>query len=110
SFLSLFDAYTRRDLAVMGGIALAFVAASMIGRLLFTAPAVIQPAAGVALAALVLLGARMWPAVAIGSVISAAIAGSPLIVVAGSVVGHTAHAAVGAYALRLMGFDPVFRR
>lgn len=107
---SLFPEYSRRDLITMGILALAFVAASALGRYLFTAPAVIQPAAGIALAGLVLLGIRMWPAVFIGSLVNVLLGTSPFIVMAGSVLGHTLHAVVGAYILERIGFDPVFRR
>lgn len=108
--LSVLQNYTRRDAITMGLLTLAFVASSLVGRLLFTAPAVIQPAAGVALAALVLLGIRMWPAIALGALINVIIGKAPFIVALGGILGHTLHAVLGAYALQLFKFDPVFRR
>jgi len=102
--------YTRRDVATMAFIAASFVIASIVGRFFFTAPAVFQPAAGIALAALVLAGVRMWPGVVIGSLMNGLILGSPLIPLVGYMIGHALHAVAGAGILRLLGFDPVFRR
>ncbi len=102
--------YTRRQLITMAIIFVSYVAAAQVGRLLFTAPAVIQPAAGVALAGLVLGGIALWPAVFAAAIMNGLIGGAPLLVVAGGVVAHTLHAVIGATLLKIFRFDPVFRR
>lgn len=102
--------YTRRELITMLVIFAAYVAFAQIGRLLFTAPAVIQPAAGVALASLVLGGLSLWPAVFAGAILNGLLGTSPFLVMVGSIVGHTLHAVIGAWVLRTVNFDPVFRR
>lgn len=107
---SLLTLYSRRDIATIALIAASFVISALVGQFFFTAPAVFQPAAGVALAALVLAGVRMWPAIVLGSLINGLIAGWPVVPILGSIAGHTLHAVAGANLLRLMGFDPVFRR
>lgn len=102
--------YSRRELITMLVIFAAYVATAQVGRLLFTAPAVIQPAAGVALASLILGGISFWPAVFAGAVMHGLFSGAPLLVMAGGVIGHTLHAVLGAWVLRSISFDPIFRR
>jgi len=94
----------------MAIIFVVYIIMAQIGRSLFVAPAVIQPAAGIALAALVLEGIMLWPAIVAASAVNTLINGVPPIVALGNVIAHTLHAVIGAYVLRLVGFDPVFRR
>lgn len=102
--------YTRRQLVMMLVIFASYVAMAQVGRILFTAPAVIQPAAGVALAGLVLGGLALWPAVLAATIMNGLLGTAPLLVMVGGIVGHTLHPVIGAWFLRSMGFDPVFRR
>jgi PAS domain S-box-containing protein len=70
------------------------------------------PAAGVALAGLVLGGVRLWPAVLIGRWGASLVAGAALPAWAPFAVaaGNALAAVAGAQALRWAGFDPALRR
>src|SRR5688572_24411502 len=65
----------------------------------------VWPPTGIALAALVLRGTRLWPAVMIGAGIANMLTGAPILVALGIASGNTVEALVGAYApRRLPGF------
>jgi diguanylate cyclase len=71
----------------------------------------VWPPTGLALAALVLWGQRMWPAVAIGAFLANITTAGPLLSVLGIATGNTLEAVVGAYLLtRVAGFDPTLER
>ena len=93
--------------------ALYFVAAKL-GLLAAVAQAVVSsawPPAGLALAALLLLGVRYWPGIAIGAFLVNASAGVPLAGAAGIGVGNTLEAVVGALLLqRVARFRPSLER
>jgi PAS domain S-box-containing protein len=66
---------------------------------------VVWPPTGIALAALLLLGKRLWPGVALGAFLANLTAHAPPPVAAGIAVGNTLEAVVGAELLhRLVGF------
>jgi len=66
----------------------------------------VWPPSGIALAALLVLGLRAWPGVALGAFAINLWIGGPIPVAAGIAVGNTLEAFVGAYALlKLAGFD-----
>jgi two-component system cell cycle sensor histidine kinase/response regulator CckA len=93
--------------------ALYFVVAKL-GLLAAVAQAVVSsawPPAGLALAALLLLGVRYWPGIAIGAFLVNASAGVPLAGAAGIGVGNTLEAVVGALLLqRVARFRPSLER
>ena len=60
----------------------------------------IWPPTGIALAALVIGGARLWPAVAVGALLTNIDTGVPAVTVLGITVGNTLEALTGAYLLR----------
>ncbi len=60
----------------------------------------VWPAAGVALAALVLGGYRLWPAVTLGAFVTNLLAGTPPLVTFGIAIGMTLEILVGAWALQ----------
>src|SRR6516162_7234628 len=60
----------------------------------------IWPPTGIALAALILGGYRLWPAVALGALLTNVDTGVPAITVAGIACGNTLEALVGTYLLR----------
>ena len=71
----------------------------------------IWPPTGIALAALVLGGYRLWPAVALGALLTNINTGVPAVTVLGITVGNTLEALVGAYLLRrIAGFRPGLER
>ncbi|HEU4589147.1 MAG TPA: PAS domain S-box protein [Gemmatimonadales bacterium] len=64
------------------------------------ATGIVHPAAGVALAVLLLGGAHLWPAVAVGGLLDGLVAGQPPLVAAGSGLGAGLAALAGAVLLR----------
>jgi serine phosphatase RsbU (regulator of sigma subunit) len=70
----------------------------------------IWPPTGIALAALTLGGFRLWPAVALGALLTNLDTGAPALTVVGITCGNTLEALAGAYLLRRAGFDPALRR
>jgi PAS domain S-box-containing protein len=70
----------------------------------------VWPPTGIAIAALVLLGPRVWPAVAIGALLGNATSGVSFWVAAGIAVGNTLEALVAIYLLRRFSFRKSFER
>jgi signal transduction histidine kinase len=70
----------------------------------------VWPPTGIAIAALLLLGPRLWPAVAIGALAGNATSGVSLWVAAGIAVGNTLEAVVAVYVLRRLSFRSSFER
>ncbi len=66
----------------------------------------VWPATGIALAAVLLLGPRVWPGIALGAFVANATAEEPLLVAAGIAVGNTLEALAGAW---LVGLGRRFR-
>jgi integral membrane sensor domain MASE1 len=66
---------------------------------------------GIALAAILLGGFRLWPGVALGALLTNVDTGVPLVTVLGITCGNTLEALCGAYLLRrVAGFRPSLRR
>lgn len=66
----------------------------------------VWPPTGIALAAVLLLGRRIWPGVFIGALIANALTGAPALAALGIATGNTLEAIVAAYALRrVAGFQ-----
>jgi PAS domain S-box-containing protein len=94
-------------------IAGAYYGAAKLGMSLEVAHGVITPVwppSGIALAALLVLGVRFWPAVAIGAFAANATSGATIAVAAGISVGNTLAAVVGALLIRRIGFTPALDR
>ncbi len=71
----------------------------------------IWPPTGIALAALLLGGRRMWPGVALGALLANVGTGVPAVTVLGITLGNTLEALAGAWLLqRFAHFDPSLRR
>jgi signal transduction histidine kinase len=65
----------------------------------------VWPPTGIALAAVLLAGRRIWPGIFIGALIANLLTGAPVVAAAGIATGNTLEAIVGAYALsRVPGF------
>jgi len=91
----------------------AYVGTAKVGIDLDVAHGVITPVwapSGIALAALVILGLRYWPAVAVGAFVANVTSDSSAGVAAGIAVGNTLEAVVGAALLRRFGFRPELDR
>jgi integral membrane sensor domain MASE1/anti-sigma regulatory factor (Ser/Thr protein kinase) len=102
-----------KRLALAGLVVAAYYGSAKIGLdLAFATSSVtaIWPPSGIALAALVLLGPRYWPAVALGAFLANAWTDVPLITTLGITTGNTLEAVVGAYLLRRVGFDPALKQ
>ena len=92
----------------------AYVAAGKLGLdLAFATSSVtaIWPPTGIALAAILLGGRRMWPGVAVGAFLTNTGTDVPLVTLLGITAGNTLEALAGAWLLqRFAGFDPSLRR
>jgi integral membrane sensor domain MASE1 len=101
-------------LARIGALAAAYYGAAKLGlSFAFETPSVtaIWPPTGLALAALVLGGYRLWPGVAIGAVLANSWTGIPLLATIGISCGNTLEALAGAYLLRrVASFRPTLER
>jgi diguanylate cyclase (GGDEF)-like protein/PAS domain S-box-containing protein len=88
-------------LTAKGGLALAGPVSSI---------SAIWAPTGIALAAIVIWGRRMWPAVLLGALLGDAGTGIPALTVAGIAAGTTLEALTGAWLLSLAGFRPSLPR
>jgi PAS domain S-box-containing protein len=94
--------------ALLGAaLAGAYVGAAKLGLNLDVSHGVITPVwapSGIALAALLILGVRYWPAVAVGAFVANATGEASVAVAAGITVGNTLAAVVGTFLVRMLGF------
>jgi signal transduction histidine kinase len=71
----------------------------------------VWPPAGVALAALLIFGFQLWPAIALGAFLANFSVGVPVLGAVGISIGNTTEALVGGYLLsRIAGFRPALDR
>lgn len=70
----------------------------------------VWPPSGISLAALLLFGLRLWPAIALAAFLVNYLSGAPLLASLGISVGNTAEAILGAYLLRLINFQNTLSR
>lgn len=106
--------FSPPQLLVLALLALAYWASAQIG-LLFTTEgtyaSLIWPPAGLSLAAMLVLGYRVWPAVFAGAMFAELSLGLPPLVAIAIAIGNTLEAIAGCYLLRRMpGFDPALIR
>src|SRR5207248_7336727 len=97
-----------RYLVQVGALAAVYVAAAKGGLLLATVGAqvtLVWPPTGLALAALLLGGSRLWPGVALGATLANASTGVSLATACGMGMGNTLEALVAAGLLRHLGFQ-----
>jgi PAS domain S-box-containing protein len=95
-----------RAIACFSVVSAAYVGAAKLGIELPVSHGVITPVwapSGISLAALLILGLRYWPAVAVGAFVANATSDAPLAVAAGIAVGNTVEAVVGAVLSRRLG-------
>jgi integral membrane sensor domain MASE1/serine phosphatase RsbU (regulator of sigma subunit) len=96
------------------GVAAAYTVAGRLGlELAYETSSVtaIWAPTGIALAAILLGGSRLWPGVALGALLTNADTGVPVVTVLGITCGNTLEALGGAYLLRrVAGFRPSLRR
>jgi PAS domain S-box-containing protein len=97
-----------RPLLWLGLLTGAYVGAAKLGLELSVSHGVITPVwapSGISLAALLILGLRYWPAVALGAFVANATSDASVAVAAGIAVGNTLEAVVGAALVRRLGFS-----
>jgi len=103
----------RRTVVLAAIVAGVYVGAAKLGLELSVAHGVITPVwapTGIAIAALVLYGRRLWPAVALGALVANAISGASLVEAAAIAGGNTLEAVVAATLLARVGFRPALDR
>jgi PAS domain S-box-containing protein len=103
----------RRQLLVFLGVAAAYIGAAKLGLALSVAHGVITPVwppTGIALAALLLLGPRYWPAITLGAFVSNVTSGVSADVALAISIGNTLEALVAVYLLRRVDFRPSLDR
>jgi len=102
------------DVGRVGVLSVLYVATARVGLALDAVGGVaapIWPPSGLALAALVLYGPRLWPGIAVGAFLVNLLVGAPVLVAGGIAVGNTLEALVGAVLLaRVVGFRPALAR
>ena len=101
---------TRRQYIAGGILFVSYLLAARLGATLFIAPAVIYPAAGVALAGLVLEGIELWPMIFLAALFNYVLSGSAVGYLLILPATHTLQAVVGALVLKKLNFDPLLRR
>src|SRR5256886_227017 len=98
----------------IAAVAVAYYAAARVGLLAAVAQSVVSsawPPSGVALAALLLLGLRLWPGIALGAFLLNWTAGVSAAGAVGIATGNTLEAVAGAWLLgRMMDFRPSLER
>src|SRR5215831_3525234 len=98
----------------VGLLCLIYVGTAMLGLSLDAVSGfatAVWPPTGLALAALILGGFRLWPGIALGAFLVNLSAGAPLLVAGGMAVGNTLEALVGTWLLhRVVGFQPALER
>jgi PAS domain S-box-containing protein len=102
-----------RDAVLMVALFGAYVGLAKLGIELSVAHGVITPVwapTGISLAALVLYGPRLWPAVALGAIVANATSGASGMDAIFISVGNTLEALVGSVLLRRMEFRPALDR
>jgi PAS domain S-box-containing protein len=103
----------RPDVLPVAGLAIAYLAAAKVGLELSVAQGVVTPVwapTGIALAALILLGVRLWPGVLLGAFLANVTSGASLAESAAISAGNTAEAVVGAVLLVRVGLRPQLDR
>lgn len=111
--MTLFS-YTGRNFLHMVLLFLAYLLSSQVFSYLYasipTAPALVWPASGIALAGLMLGGISLWPAVFLGALVHNILYGSAIATTLGLAVANALQAVVGALLLKKFGFTNSFSR
>lgn len=94
----------------VAGVAVLYVLAARAGLRLDAVSgfaSLVWPPTGIALAAILLGGRRLWPGIFVGALLANVLTGAPTLAAAGIATGNTLEAVVGAFALkRVTGFRP----
>jgi PAS domain S-box-containing protein len=103
-----------RDVVPIGVLSVLYVATAQMGLALDAVngfAAAVWPPTGIALVALVLYGARLWPSIAVSAFLVNWWAGAPVLVAGGMALGNTLEALIGSVLLRrVVRFRPSLDR
>jgi PAS domain S-box-containing protein len=103
-----------RPLGIILGLAAAYIVAAKLGlsmAVMAEQVSAVWPPTGVALAAILVFGYRVWPGIYLGAFIANATANEPIATAFGIAVGNTLEALSGAWLLRrISGFDNSLER
>jgi PAS domain S-box-containing protein len=106
--------YSCSDLVRMGLLCVIYVSTAALGLSLDAVSGiatVVWPPTGIALAALTLYGARLWPGIALAALLVNIWIGVPLFAASGVAVGNTLEALLGVFLLgRVVRFHPALDR
>ena len=108
--LKVFHPLSKRQWRSAILLFVAYVAATRVSAALFMAPGLLFPASGIAMGALFLEGVALWPIVFLASLTGYVLSGSSLVYLLILPIAHTLQAVVGAWILKQLGLDPLFRR
>jgi signal transduction histidine kinase len=103
----------RRDLLLGAGLFTSYVITAKLGLSFDALGGVatpVWPPTGISLAALVLYGFRLWPAITLGALVVNLQTGTPVGAVVGIALGNTLEAVVGAWLLRRAKVSPALDR
>ena len=106
-------ATVTRRIAEVALVAVAYFVGARLGlRLAFDNHNVtsVWPPTGIAIAALVLFGRRVWPGIAVGALVANLSNGAGLVTSLGITVGNTLAPVVAAWLLEQFGFQPMLER
>jgi signal transduction histidine kinase/CheY-like chemotaxis protein len=106
SIRTFLPVWSPRQRAAAAVTFVAYLIAAQLSFHFFTSPAVIVPTSGIALAALVLEGIALWPAIYIAALLSLLLSGTSFIYLLILPVAQTLQPVVGAYVLKVFTFDP----
>jgi PAS domain S-box-containing protein len=70
----------------------------------------VWPPTGIAIAALLIFGTRLWPGISIGAFLATLSAGTPILAACGIALGNTLEALLAVYLLGRVGFDNSLER
>ena len=111
--MTLFS-YSGRNLLHMFLLFLAYLLSAQIFSYFYaaipSAPILVWPSSGIALAGLILGGIGMWPAVFAGALVHNILSGATLVTMLGIAAAVALQAVVGAYFLKRFGFTNSFSR
>ena len=95
-------------------LAIVYIAAARLGLAIDAIAGfatLVWPPTGIALAALLILGSRVWPGIFVGALVANMMTGAPLVVALGIALGNTLEAVVATWLLRrIPGFRPALDR
>jgi len=111
--MTLFS-YSGRNLLHMVLLFLAYLLSAQVFSYMYafipTAPALVWPASGIALAGLMLGGISLWPAIFVGALVHNILYGSAAVTIVGVAAANALQAVAGAFLLKRFGFTNSFSR